>query len=651
VPPEAARPTVFSRPRVLGALAAPAWLAFAGSLVGAVYLLRWVLTVLHECVGHGLAAELVGGRFESFVVYPNLSGWASYAEVPPTREWVVAWGGIALEGGLGLVGLWAYRRAPRPMSARALALFVLTAVGLGGALAYTLQGALSGRGDAAQLAQTLAPAPRVLLIVALVAGLLALLRWVVSNVLRWSEEQFAPADARQRAACYLLAVVVPLALTFALLPRNTVFPVWQQIAVTGTELLLLAGYGAFRARRAPPDADVANPSRATVPMALGWLAAAAAALTISTVRLSTPVRVHDRPVPLAETRERPLVTHVPRFPRTRRAEGLLGAPARLARAPFETRDLRFAHGPDGAPALWHGVEGRYAALDEVLARRGEFLVPGGGGFATWVPQRGGEPLLLVSTAEESHATLTGFQGGTERRWSWRSPERNLDAPWSVLFDDEGPTGVVIGAGGATGLVALDLAGRELWRLPREFVAYEVHTHSRLPGFILHIGGDALLLAEEPGSKEPRVALGGREHRDRFYAATYVITAALFPDSSGRPALVLVGSDPPILVRVDAEGRDAWRALLPSLPRQVVMAEIPGGPRLFFLATEGGDLLAVDEDGTLVVQERLPEAVENRVTPVYGLSAGEFRPGHWGVVVDMRRNSYVYSLHPERVRGG
>jgi hypothetical protein len=131
----------------------------------------------------------------------------------------------------------------------------------------------------------------------------------------------------------------------------------------------------------------------------------------------------------------------------------------------------------------------------------------------------------------------------------------------------------------------------------------------------------------------------------------VTAGRLFPGRDGHPALLLAGQsgdDPPLLVRADGEGHETWRAVLPSEAEEVAMLEPEEAPRLFVVTTAGGDLLVLGDDGTLYADERFPDAPDGGRTSTYGLGAGEFRPGAWGVAVELLDRHLVYRLHPERI---
>ena len=57
---------------------------------------------------------------------------------------------------------------------------------------------------------------------------------------------------------------------------------------------------------------------------------------------------------------------------------------------------------------------------------------------------------------------------------------------------------------------------------------------------------------------------------------------------------------------------------------------------------------VGEDGTLYANERMPGTSDEHRTYVYGVSAGQFRPGAWGVVVWLLGRQLIYRVHPERI---
>ncbi len=645
---------VVSRPPALGALtkAPGTWFGFACAVAGGFYVARLVSVTVHEVLGHGLATEIAGGQFRFLAIHAGRGAMALCAEVPPDAAWVPQWAGIASEAMLGLAALLFFRRRPRPLAFRSLALFWLAAVPLGRALLHAIEGAVLGKGDAAPIATGLGLFPRIGILVCLVAGLALLLRSVVARALRWVEEEFEPRDARQRSVAFGIAVVAPLAaplvVLFAYLPRTGSVPRWATLSIWGTAVGALYAYGIFRARRAPADFDpwIARPVR--VVKGLAWLTAAAAAF-LATVALPQHLSMGSAgswqwSVPTAT----PLRTFEPRFPRVDLVPQLLDAPVVLPEMSGLDPTLTFTTWFDGQPVLVRTTEGECVAIAEGMAPVGSLRTDGDIVRAVLLHPTDGEPLAVALTQGEKDAEYEGdlraLGADGRERWTLHVPE-SFPKSLAVLHGDRGPSGLLVGAGGETGLVAATLDGDRAWDVPEELVICHVRTHGALPDRALQIGGDFNLYEGTSTTNGPRVALAGR-------GGWYFTEGLLFPDGEGRPALALAGTlhsgDEPILVRVDANGEDCWRATLPSEPEGLELLEPPGRRRLLVVTTAGGDLLVLDEEGTLLARETLPDAAPRTRTATYALAAGRLGSETWAVAVALLHGTLVYRVHPERI---
>lgn len=108
-----------------------------GFLALAQWLASLLATTLHEVVGHGLVAEVLGGDFVLVYVNP-LRAWA-YTVEPAGAADVVRAGGVLAGFAAGLPAMWWLRRAgaggERVLALRTLAWFFALATVVGG-LAY-----------------------------------------------------------------------------------------------------------------------------------------------------------------------------------------------------------------------------------------------------------------------------------------------------------------------------------------------------------------------------------------------------------------------------------------------------------------------------------------------------------------------------------
>ncbi len=343
----------------------------------------------------------------------------------------------------------------------------------------------------------------------------------------------------------------------------------------------------------------------------------------------------------------------PKFPRTDLTAGLIDVPLQLKTGLFQP-NYDIGDAPDGRSALWRMDGHRWQALNADLSTRIEVVVPEATTPVVWLATASGKTLRIDDGTPGGKPGLTAFRDDGSTAWTWESPFPDDDFGWSeILYDDDGAAGLALSFGGDAGLVAVNLQGQQLWHVPKQYVSYEMSTHRALPGYLLHIGGDAVLFGSAASGASPKVLLGSTgDERGRYNAGTYITHGRIFPDRSGRPALLLTGQSgktPPVLIRSDAAGVEIWRAELPSEAEAIEMVEPPGMPRVFLVATSGGELLAVGDDGTLYWTERLPDTSDGDRTAVYHLSAGELSPGAWGVCVRLLKQQLLFRVHPERLR--
>ncbi len=242
-------------------------------------------------------------------------------------------------------------------------------------------------------------------------------------------------------------------------------------------------------------------------------------------------------------------------------------------------------------------------------------------------------------AEKSWQTVVAWSAEGLERWRVKTPERFLKDV-VVLHGQDGPIGFAIAAGGDTGLVAVDLEGKPLWNVPRQFVLYGLGTHPRLPGYVLAVGGGAVVF------RHTNKQVGVHYATPRTFGI-YVGHGVLFPDSEGKPALVLAGKvhkgDLPTLRRIDGKGRTIWNVVFPVQIEGLALLEPQGGPRLLAVTTERGELFLVDDAGTLRWRGETPEADSEDRVATYQLAAGEIGPGEYGVLVRLLGDSYLYRL--------
>ncbi|PRQ04700.1 hypothetical protein ENSA5_05490 [Enhygromyxa salina] len=94
--------------------------------------LIWLSTLVHE-LGHGFTAALLGGNFDSFVMYPDASGaarWSAGASFGPVRQALVAAGGLVGPAIVAALGFVIARKPKAAQYALLAGLFALVAIAI-----------------------------------------------------------------------------------------------------------------------------------------------------------------------------------------------------------------------------------------------------------------------------------------------------------------------------------------------------------------------------------------------------------------------------------------------------------------------------------------------------------------------------------------
>ena len=355
-----------------------------------------------------------------------------------------------------------------------------------------------------------------------------------------------------------------------------------------------------------------------------------------------------------------IVTAFPEsFPKIDLADGLLEAPTPLQRPRgWGRRIVDLVPWTDGRPRLLLGVSGSYDILGGDLKRVGRLQTKDWAEHLRML-RRPHAAIRAVGNFRPPLGTkgpeyTAGIDEQGEVVWRWESGREFVKA-LAVLYGSAGETGVVVGVGGEHGLAALDLDGRPLWQLEKKYVVYQLHTHPELPGRLLFLGGSFELFSHGEGRDAPRTLLalsqGARDSHSSRLSPRYLGNGTLFPDAEGKASLVLAGtmlfSKEPCLLRLGEDDREAWSAKPATEIDELVLVEPPGRPRLLVATTEGGELLVLDEEGTLRARATLPETPQagGRVA-TYALAAGPLGRDGWAIAVDLLGGTHLYRLHPE-----
>ena len=348
------------------------------------------------------------------------------------------------------------------------------------------------------------------------------------------------------------------------------------------------------------------------------------------------------------------------FPKVDLVDGLLDEPETLPRLRGWSPEL-LASVPvgDGTFALLRGRGTEYALLGTDLAARGTLRTESPAfaieKFTTPKEEVAGFALRSAKDTAAVPEWIAGIDRDGGTLWRWKPEDRGIRAA-ATLYDARGESGFVVGPGGEEGLVGLDLAGRPRWNVPRRHVVYELRTHPAVPGRFLLVSGGVTLFSAN-GTSAPNVIrtneVGAGESERSKWTREWFPHAVLFAGAEGTAAFVLAGKshveDVPILVRMDERDERAWKANPNSEVKALALLEPPGKPRLVAAVTDAGDLLLLDETGTLRARARLPDAKPEERMAVYAFAAGRIGSDGWFVAVVLLHSTCVYRVHPERLR--
>ena len=244
------------------------------------------------------------------------------------------------------------------------------------------------------------------------------------------------------------------------------------------------------------------------------------------------------------------------------------------------------------------------------------------------------------TNDDRELVASDFEG--EPLWRYARDGSYGGLAMAVLYDERGACGVAV-AGGDQGLRALDDQGHELfrrWGKGSERLA----SHRGLPGRLLVSSGDLQLL-DATGQLTTMNKMGmAMKPRGPMFMAD---SACLFPDAHGSPAIVAAGNGidfAPVIVRLDAELAEVWRATVPADIGGLVMLEREDAPRLFAAACKTGELYVFDEDGAAFEPIRyVPPLEPDNFLYVDHMAAGPFDDGSWGVAIAMMRETVLFRM--------
>ena len=344
-------------------------------------------------------------------------------------------------------------------------------------------------------------------------------------------------------------------------------------------------------------------------------------------------RHHSRPVTDVE------------FPQTALVDGLLSEPETLQRGARQNNvyQVSFVRWFDGTDVLLRTAETRAVALAADLRPIGEVELPGMPDAVLSVSVEGRTRLVVLSGPYAFHRavrlSLVDEDGASHELL--QSPNDGDLRSVALLTAHDGATEIVVGAGGAAGILAVGLDGSELWDIPNIHVIYEVCTHPDLRGWVLQIGWNARLFRERPGGAGPELVYSRAN-------GIYVSQGTLVRSDQGRPLAVITGPSLPFdqqtVLALDELGRTTWKARVPFELQHFATLEVSGKRTVIAALGRTGDLVLFDVNGTLLTRTALPSNGEY----AYDLVAGPMSDGSWALVAKSLNETYLFRIDASRL---
>ncbi len=223
-------------------------------------------------------------------------------------------------------------------------------------------------------------------------------------------------------------------------------------------------------------------------------------------------------------------------------------------------------------------------------------------------------------------------------WQYRPATSGIRAI-APLYHKKGEIGgVILGLGGAEGIVAVNPQGERLWNIPNYFVMYELKTCPSLPSRIVACGG-SIDIFDEKG--KPVHTTSSKSKMAHFYAHHI----EMFADEQNKLSIIATGSGDkqrPMVVRYNEALEPVWTISLSHEARALAMLEPPGKERLFVVATDSGELLIFNQDGTLKQQVTLPGA-KGSSYPIYGMKAGLLGDKKYALSIGIVSSVLIYEI--------
>jgi hypothetical protein len=264
-----------------------------------------------------------------------------------------------------------------------------------------------------------------------------------------------------------------------------------------------------------------------------------------------------------------------------------------------------------------------------------------------------EEQLVVLVGDTACCPWMGMGLSAEGKELWRySGSRSLHVA-VPLRDAGGLYGVAFGPTEDRGLDAIGLHGERLWQADLESMLWQVSTHIDLPGKLLVIGGEVQILDHSrTGADAPSRLARFLAHRPRFDLFTHVYgdSGALFPDEGGEPAAIVGGTEfgrGPVIVRLDRDGEEVWRAHAAARVEDVVLLGKRRGAHVFAAATRRREILLFDEHGALL--DGLHVGGKEQAGPymVLAFRGGLIGEARWALMLDTTDGDFAIEVDLDR----
>ena len=327
------------------------------------------------------------------------------------------------------------------------------------------------------------------------------------------------------------------------------------------------------------------------------------------------------------------------FPREQRIDGLLGR-VKTPRAVV----VGFTDWFDGKPALVLGQERSLKPVGRDFKPRDSFPLALRPRWGRMLVKPGGARRLVVTARDtkSKRNAILGIDSKGTTRWTYR-PAGKYVSNTALLYDAQGPYAVLVETSDH-GMVALDPAGQVTWE--RKGRRHEdLATHDRLPGLLLAVTGDSVRLLEHD-----RTEIRQKPVLD-FEPRMIPLKCLLFPDSKGQPSALMGGREHgrPVIGRVDAQGKALWHVLLPDNLEDLGMLEPAGRERVFVAVTEGFDMFLFDDEGTLLLRQKLHHGKQELAPLLRSIETGPFGADTWAIaLVRIGARPWIYPVDVNRL---